>query len=184
MGVDSGRASCNETYITAHRLRGLMREDTRRLVAAGVLVFALVAMTVHYGAVDADHDRLAMDGQRLANYEANVGETVFFWGEVVGRDGGALVVDARSMNLAVRTEREVAPGSALQVYGRLEPGHVVVPERLVVSRASNLRYLYLVSAVGGLVAAVAFLRTWRVDLDRRAFVPPEESEGPAGVDDA
>lgn len=150
-----------------------MGEVHQRLALAGVLLVVLLSMTVHYGAVDARHDRTAIGSQQLSEYDEHVGETVFYWARVVRSEDGLLVVRVSSRTLSVRTDRAPPPGSAVQVYGRLEPDGVVTPERLVVSRSSNLRYLYAVSAVGGLLAAVAFLGTWRFDPDRLAFVPRE-----------
>lgn len=153
-----------------------MREVHRRLAAAVVLLALLFATTVHYGALDARHDRTEVDAQRLRDYEANVGEPVFFWGRVVGSDGETLQVRAASRTFGVRTDRDPPPGSAVQVYGRLEPGREVTPERLVVSRPDALGRMYGVSVVGLLLAAAGFLRAWRVDLDRLAFVPREEDD--------
>lgn len=150
-----------------------MREVHRRVAFAGVLLAVLLSMTVHYGAVDARHDRTAIGIQQLSEYDEHVGETVFFWGRVVGSEEGVLVVRASSQTLSIRTDRAPPPGSAVQIYGRLEPDSVVTPERVIVSKASNLRYLYAVSAVGGFLAAVVFLRTWRFDPERLAFVPRE-----------
>lgn len=148
-----------------------MREVIQRLAVAGVLVTALVGMTIHYGAVDARHDRTAIDNQLPGDPDDHVGETVFFWGEAIRSEGGTLLVRVPPWTLAVRTDRDPPAGSAVQVYGRLEPGNEVTPERVIVSPAPRLRYLYAISAVGGLFAAVTFLRTWRFDVSRLAFVP-------------
>lgn len=150
-----------------------MPEGYRRVAFATVLVAVLLLMTVHYGAVDARHDRRALGVHRVTDYDEHVGETAFVWGRVVRSEGETLVVRVSSQTLSVRTDSAAPPGSAVQIYGRLEPGRVVAPERVIVSRSSALGYLYAVSAVGGLLAAAAFLRTWRFDRDRLAFVPRE-----------
>lgn len=150
-----------------------MREPTRRLVAAGGLLALLLAMTLHYGAVDARHDQSDAGRRAIVAYDRHVGETVYFWGRVVSADGDSMVVSAGDRTLLVRWEGEAPPGAAVQVYGRLEPGGVVTAERVVVSPAAGLRYLYAVSVVGLAVAAVGFLREWRFDRDRLAFVPRE-----------
>lgn len=150
-----------------------MREVHRRVALAGVLLVVLLSMTVHYDAVAARHDRTAMGSRQLSEYDEHVGDTAYFWARAVRSEAGVLVVRASDRTLSVRTDLAPPPGSAVQVYGRLGPDGVVTPERVIVSRSSNLRYLYAVSAVGGLLAAAAFLGTWQFDPERLAFVPRE-----------
>lgn len=153
-----------------------MRDAAWRLAAACLLIAVLAGMTLHYGATGVRHDRMAIDGQRLIDYEDNVGRTVFFWGDVIQADGDTMVVDAWSQTITVRTDLDPPAGSAVQIYGRLEPGHEVAPGRVIVSTAPALRYLYVISALGGLFAAAFFLRAWRVDVDELAFVPREADD--------
>ena len=153
-----------------------MCEVARRLAVGALLLSALLAMTVHYGAVDDRNDPAAVGIGMVEHHEAHVGETIFFWGRVVGPDSDALRVRASSRTLRVLTDRTPPAGSAIQVYGRLEPGGVVDPDRVIVSQSANLRSLYAVSAVGALLAAGAFLRTWSVDRGSHAFVPRGEDD--------
>ena len=156
----------------------------RRLAVATALALVLLAMALHYGAVDARHDQADAGHRALAEYDRHVGETVYFWGRVADADadGTSITVAASGRTLAVtvnrwaRPDRGVRPGDAVQVYGRLEPGGAVDAERVVVSPAAGLRYLYAVSAVGLLLALASFLRSWRFDTGRLAFVPREDED--------
>lgn len=139
------------------------------------LCVAAAALVVGFGAqfngTDAYPDAGAID----ADYDAHVGETVHVWGEVTATDGGRVVVTAESLSLRVTdpAAADVEVGDQVQVYGELAPGRRLVTAAYDVQSPDSLHAMYAVSIVGIALAGVAFLRRWRVDLDRRAFVPRE-----------
>ncbi len=147
----------------------------RRLATVLVLCVALGGLVVGFGSqfngTDAYPDAAAID----ANYDAHVGETVHIWGEVTTADSGTVVVTADSLSLRVTgpTAGDVAVGDQIQVYGRLATDRRLIATAYDVQSPGGLRRMYLVSIVGIALAAGAFLRRWRVDIDQLAFVPRE-----------
>lgn len=138
-----------------------------------VLVAVLVALVVGFGArfngTDAYPDAAAID----ANYADRVGDRLHLWTIVVGERDGRVVVTAAGLRLRVSDPppSAVEPGDRLQIYGEFRPNHRFETTRYVVARGENRAFMLAVSALGGLLAAGAFLRRWRVDRHRLAFVP-------------
>lgn len=147
----------------------------RPVVIVG-LCLALVALAVGFGVQfngsDAYPDADAID----ANYDAHVGETVHLWAGVVGERDGRLVVAVGSLRLQVTDPQPsaVEAGDLIQVYGELRPNRRLETRAYHVQTPDDRRYMYGVSLVGVTLTAAAFLRRWRVDLDRWQFVPRED----------
>ncbi|SMP05034.1 hypothetical protein [Halobellus salinus] len=147
----------------------------RRLVILLGLCLAAAALVVGFGVqfngTDAYPDAEGID----ADYDAHVGETVHIWGEVTAAEKGYVVVTADTLSLRVSDPApdDVAVGDQVQVYGRLAPGQRLVTTASDVQSPEALRNMYAVSIVGIALAAGSFLRRWRVDTDRWAFVPRE-----------
>ena len=142
-----------------------------------MLCFAAAALVVGFGAwfngTDTYPDAEAID----ANYGAHVGETAHIWGEVTATDGERVVItaaDTLQLRVTEPTADEVAVGDSVQVYGRLRPDRRFDTTAHHVQTSGALRNMYAVSVVGIALAGGAFLRRWRVDTDRWAFVPRED----------
>ena len=147
----------------------------RRLVALLVLGVVAGALVVGFGAAfngtDAYPDADAID----AEYASHAGETVHLWGEVTAVDGGTVVRvgDTLSLRVSDPQPEAVAVGDGVQVYGTLRSDRRFDTAAYHVQTPDEVRNMYLVSIVGIVLAAGAFLRRWRVDTDRWAFVPQE-----------
>lgn len=137
-------------------------------LAAAVLV---VGFGVWFNGSDAYPDPEAVD----ANYDAYVGETVHVWGEVTAVDDETFVVTSGPLALRVEGSLppDIAPGDGVQVYGTLTSDRRVVSASHHAQSSEAIGRMYLVSVVGIALAAGAFLRRWRVDTHRWAFVPRE-----------
>ena len=140
------------------------------------LCVAAAALVVGFGAqfngTDAYPDAGAID----ADYDAHVGETVHVWGEVTAVDDETFVVTSGPLTLRVEGSLppDIAPGDGVQVYGTLTSDRRVVSASHHAQSSEAIGRMYLVSVVGIALAAGAFLRRWRVDTHRWAFVPREE----------
>lgn len=147
----------------------------RRLVLLAGLCLAAAVLVVGFGVwfngSDAYPDPEAVD----ANYDAYVGETVHVWGEVTAVDDETFVVTSGPLALRVEGSLppDIAPGDGVQVYGRLTSDRRVVSASHHAQSSEAIGRMYLVSVVGIALAAGAFLRRWRVDTHRWAFVPRE-----------
>jgi len=157
-----------------------MNERTRRALLSVVLVAALAAMAVHYGAVAESHDRYPSADALAGDYEAHVGDRVFMWTTVIAVDGRTLAVrsdPAETVVLDVTpAPAGVEPGDVVQVYGTLEPDHRVDAHRVVVSERGNRRSMFAVSALAVLLTAGHVLREWTVDWRDLALVPRGERD--------
>ena len=135
----------------------------RRLVLLAGLCLAAAVLVVGFGVwfngSDAYPDPEAVD----ANYDAYVGETVHIWGEVT----------AVTLRVEGSLPPDIAPGDGVQVYGTLTSDRRVVSASHHAQSSEAIGRMYLVSVVGIALAAGAFLRRWRVDTHRWAFVPRE-----------
>lgn len=156
-----------------------MRDGLRRIVAVGILLALLAAMTVHYGAVAADdgHDTTQVDARKLAHYEDHVGERLYFWARVVNANEEKLVVRSAGRTLTVEgADARATPGDVVQVYGTVRSNGEVTADRVIVSKRPNLHYLYAVSAVGLLLVIAAFFREWDIQWRRLLVTPLEDDD--------
>lgn len=148
----------------------------RRLGLLLVLALAAGLLVVGFGAefndTNAYPDADAID----ADYAAHVGETAHLWGDVTGIEDGRVVVrvgDSLSLRVSDPLPGAVAVGDSVQVYGTFGPDRWFDTAAYHVQTAEEIRNMYLISIVGIALAAGAFLRRWRIDTDRWAFVPRE-----------
>jgi hypothetical protein len=147
----------------------------RRLVALLVLGLIACGLVVGFGAqfngTDAYPDAMAID----ADYAAHVGERAHLWGEVTAADGETVVLvgDTLALRASDPPPEAVAVGDGVQVYGTLQSDRQFETVAYHVQTPEEQRNMYLISIVGIALAAGAFLRRWRVDTDRWAFVPRE-----------
>lgn len=144
------------------------RERWRVLVVVACLV-ALGGMMVHYAA--AAPDRQPTGRELATDYGAHVGEPVTFWMTVVAVHEGGFAVDGGGGLTVVGSDAAVEPGDVVAVHGTLRPRRRVAAERVLVSPAENRLYMFGVSVAAVALAVGAFLRRWRLDRRRLAFVP-------------
>jgi hypothetical protein len=162
-------------------------EGWRRLLLAAVLAGALVAMTVHYGAVADDRDPYPTADELAADYEAHVGDPFYMWTRVTAVEDDTLYVRPQAEHpvslrvvgagAASSTAEDATPGDVVQVYGTLEPGRRVAAERVVVSEQTDRRRMFVVSGLAALLTAAAVRRRWTVDWSQLALVPRGERDG-------
>jgi len=159
-----------------HNSGPVERRTVRRLLILVGLCLAAGMLVVGFGAgfngTDAYPDAGAID----ADYDAHVGETLHVWGDVTAIEDGHVVVTADTLSLRVTAPGpgDVSVGDQIQAYGRLTPDRRLVTTAYDVQSPAALRNMYAVSIVGIGLAGGAFLRRWRVDTDRWAFVPRED----------
>ena len=147
----------------------------RRLVLLLGLCLAAAILVVGFGAWFNGSDVYPDSGEIDANYDTYVGETVHIWGSVTAVNDETFVVTSGPLSLRVDgpLPTNIEPGDGVQVYGTLTPDRRLVSASYHAQSSEGIRRMYLVSIVGIALAAGAFLRRWRVDTDRRAFVPRE-----------
>ncbi|MFB6129287.1 MAG: hypothetical protein ABEJ28_00505 [Salinigranum sp.] len=162
----------------------MRRRAAYRVLGIAVLVAALLAMSVHYGAAWADHERYRTSVERIeANYDAYLGRPVYLWLTVDSTSDGGFVAGSGgggTRRLAVASDANVSPGDVVQVYGVLRPGDRVDAERVVVHDRGNRLRMDVVSGVGALLALGAFFSRWRVDRRSWAFVPRDATDPDGG----
>ncbi len=147
--------------------------DVRRLVATVALCLLAAGLLVGF-AVRFDGTPVYPDADAIdANYADRVGDRVHLWGTVVGDEDGETVIAADDLRLRVTDPppSAVERGDQVQVEGRLRPDRRLETRSYDVITGGERVRLYAVSAVGGLVAAGAFLRRFRLDRERWVFVP-------------
>lgn len=143
----------------------MQRGAVTRLLLLGVLAIVLAALAVHYGATAPAHEPYATTEDFIRDYPGHVGKQVYFWSQVDRVSADALVVRTGSLTLAVENASvTAAPGDVAQVYGTLRSDRRVDARRIVVSKRGNMRYMYAVSGLAGLLTATLFARSWRIDL--------------------
>lgn len=142
----------------------------RRVALAAVLLAALFGLCVAEATTAADRSPYPTGEQIVTDYESVVGERAIVGGTVTAtgstpslrttHGSAAATIDVQDI------DGELEIGSIVQVLGRLEPGHVVTSEQIVVvsPSAGAETYKWAVSglAVGGFL--LLFFRYWRVDL--------------------
>lgn len=146
-----------------------------RRVAVLVLVATLLASSlVHYGAVGDRHDLVQSSTAKLDHYDRHIGETVYLWGKVTEVGTGGTVVTVEEQRLTVHgVTGDPDPGDVIQIYGTLRPEGVVEAERTVLSVGERRLPLYVVSAIGLLLALVVVARRWRLDRESWTVRPRE-----------
>ena len=148
-----------------------------RFVIGFGLCLALVGLVVGFG-VEFNGTPAYPDAEGInENYNSYVGDRAHLWGGVVDQQDGSVVIQIQSLKLELSSPppSSVGTGDLIQVYGEFRPNHRMEVHEYHVQSPSDRRYMYGISIVGGLLAAGAFLRRWRVDFDRVWFVPREDS---------
>jgi hypothetical protein len=146
-----------------------------RLLAGLALAVVCLGLVVGYGlqfnGTTAYPNATAID----ANYDQRVGDRVHLWTTVVDERDGWVVLGADRLRLRATAPppSAVTPGDQVQVLGRLAPDRRFETTAAHVQSSGRVTYMYGVSLVGGVVAAAAFLRRWRVDPTGWRFVPRE-----------
>lgn len=142
----------------------------RRVALAAVLLAALFGLCVAEAATAADRSPYPTGEQIVTDYESVVGERAIVGGIVTAtgptpslrttHGPAAVIIHVRGV------DQELRRGSIVHVLGRLEPGHVVTAERVVIvsPSAGAETYKWAISglAVGGFL--LLFFKYWRVDL--------------------
>ena len=174
------------------------RDLAVRAAVIALLAGALLAMGVHYESQWEERERYRTTMAAIdADPDAYADRPVYLWmtvesaseERIVARTGSG--ADARRVIVdrpAAGAAESASPGDLVQVFGRLElvgcdgsdACYRLDAERVVVHDAGNRLRMYLVSAAGGLLALGAFLRRWRFDPRRAAFVPRGE-DAPGNV---
>jgi hypothetical protein len=167
-------------------------EPRRRIILVGILLALTLGLCVHYGGTYEQNWPHPTGDQLAEDPDGWDGERVLLFGEVqeVTADGLVMTVEddsgAVARTVTVRgADATVEAGGTVQVYGRLsEQGTVQRAESVVVVNETpgDSQYKIGASILGGLVAAVGFLRYWRIDLRERRFVAREQTDGTAGGD--
>ena len=158
-----------------------------RLVGIALCLLLAAGLCVGYGASYEDGWPYPT-GDELAESPADWdGERVLLFGEVRERTPDGLVMTVENdagevvQEVTVRgTAVAVDPGGVVQVYGELsERGTVQTATSVVVVNESPGDSLYKLatSGLGGLVAALLFLRYWRIDPWRGRFERRGGGEG-------
>lgn len=152
----------------------------RRVVSVVVLLSTLAGLCVHYGAVAAEKDPYPTGAQLASEYDQHIGDEYYEWVTVeqVDADSFSFAVQSSPPVLITVTERPagVNPGDVVQVYGTVAPDRRLVPTRLIESDRSNLRALYLVSAVAVLLTGSITRRYWRLHTTDWGLVPREPED--------
>lgn len=142
----------------------MVEQRVTRIALAVVLLAALALLFVDYSAHAADHDPYPTDEQIGTDYETYVGEPAYVWVDVVAVGTDSFEVENDNVELTVGAPPgRIKPGDVVQVYGTLEPGGVIDPERVVISKQDNRTYMFAVSALACLLTAGLFVREWTID---------------------
>jgi len=153
-----------------------------RVLGLGVLLLLLTGVCVQYAA--ADHWSYPSTDDIASEPEAHDGETVLLFGVVraVDETSAEIVVFAGTdpkleltvVDAPATVTGNVEVGGSVQIYGTLREGSsVVVADGVVVDfrHAIDRFYAYGTSILGGILAALYFLRHWRVDVRTLRFRP-------------
>lgn len=157
-----------------------------RVVAIGVLLAALVGLTVWAGALPVTpmESEVPNEVEVTPDREAYVGEQVVLGGFVVDTDpvvlatwasgdGRFTLVDADEH--VQNTDEPLETGDHMSAYGTLEDEETLAVERATVQQPSETRYMVIVSLLGGLWVAGRLVRDWRFDRERLAVVPRDRA---------
>lgn len=165
-------------------------ERRHRVIGVALLLVLALGLCVHYGAVYEARWPHPTGDQLAEDPDGWDGERVLLFGTVREVEDDRLVMavetDAGEVARTVTVrgvDAEVDPGGIVQVYGTLsERGTVQRAESVVVVSESGSASLakYLLSALGGVVTAGAFLRYWRIDPRGLRFVRRGAREGKNG----
>lgn len=154
-----------------------------RIAALALLIAVLTGMLVAHGTVGPDPDRHRYPDLEVLSQEGDtlVGDRVVLSGTAVETNPVVLSGSpgARPDVIVVLTgvERDVDRGDDLWIAGTVQSDYSVSVTTAIVRSPWELRYMYVVSAIGGLWVLRRFVREWRFDRDRLAFVPRTDRRG-------
>lgn len=142
----------------------------RRVALAAVLLAALFGLCVAEAATAADRSPYPTGEQIVTDYESVVGERAIVGGTVTATGSTTALRTTHGSTAATidvqDVDRKLEPGSIVQVLGRLDPGHAIDAQRVVVVSPSSgaETYKWAVSGLAVLGFLALFARYWRVDL--------------------
>ncbi|RQG99742.1 hypothetical protein [Natrarchaeobius oligotrophus] len=158
--------------------------DRYRLLGLCLFLLATVGLCVGYASADLWSTPSSADV--AGDPAGHDGERAFVFGEVesIDADEGTVAVRVDSATIAVTdVDRAVLsqlePGGSLQVVGTVQDGGVTLAatNTVVDYRGPGDRlFVYGTSILGGLLAAGAFLRHWRINARRLRFEPRDRGE--------
>lgn len=160
-----------------------------RLAAIAVLLLALFGLFVWGGTVAPDPSMNAYPDEDEVGPAAGqyVGERVTLGGTVV--ETAPVVVRVPyadgSMNVTLQSvEQPVDRGDSVTAFGTLRDERTLAAERVVVRAPWEMRYMYVVSFLGGLLVLARIARQWRFDREELAMVPRTGARSAEGESDA
>lgn len=149
----------------------LDRRQKRVLAFVGLFV-VLSVLFVDYSANIDVSDPYPSDTELQTNYDAQVGKSIHVWMYVTEVDRTSFAVKDDDLEFTVRgSPTNIEVGDLVQVYGTLEAGHIIDPERIVVSDATNRAYMFVVSGMAAVLTTGLFVREWTVDIETWTLVP-------------
>lgn len=166
----------------------LLAGQRSRLLVGVLLLGLLGASLVWAGATPGDplESEYPTEVEVTPMPEAYVGEQVVLGGRVVetgpvviatraSGHGQFTLVDATDQLRNVDGSLEV--GDRVTAFGTLEDDSTLAVEHGLTQEPSATRYMYVVSAIGGLWVAGRFFQGWRFDRATLAFVPRDRPLG-------
>lgn len=136
-------------------------------------------MLVAHGTTAPDPDRHHYpENEHVAeSYDRYVGSGVVVAGDVAATDPVVLRgSNGAGETFEVRltgTDRDLEPGDSVWLYGTARPDRTVAVETAIVRSDWEFQYMYVASALGGLLVLGRFVDGWRFDASRLAFRPRE-----------
>jgi len=128
-----------------------------------------------------DEDEVAPAPEAYAGERVTVGGTVVETDPAVVRvTGGGAAAEITLRN----ADESVDPGDSVTASGTLRDGRTLAVDGMFVREPWELRYMYVVSFLGGLWVLARLARQWRFDRSRAAFAPRPRSDAADGDRDA
>ena len=134
-------------------------------------------MFVHYGMNENLYSPTVQPETFVGEYDAYIGEQVYFWPGVVEVRESKLIVEYYGEKFTIRTSRnDIKQGDLIQVYGTLRPDHVIEPHSIVPSQQSGRQKMYIISLLGSVLVVLVFWRSWKFDREDWTFKSREATD--------
>lgn len=157
----------------------MFQSKISRIIGVVLLLILLFALFVWHGSLPPNPEKGRYIGQKelLEEYENHVGKKVQISGDVIDTD--PLVIRIRwareTMELIITgTNKEIALGDRLSVFGRVEENHEIKADNVVVRAFWRPLYLYGISSLAAVWVTIRTVKEWRFNRKNWEFEPREE----------
>ena len=151
-----------------------MPKKVTRLIIGLFLVALLFSLCLYYYTNVEAHSEYPSLKMIMLDPESYDGTVVSEGGEVTKANTSSFVITSMDkdlrFNFVINSNEEVHVGDSVEVLGIFHSPNMILPDKMIITRAFSQKMVYVRSLLGLLILAIVFFRSWKFDLKRFVFM--------------